>query len=112
MVAGVAGLVVTVTGTLLALVVAAFASNDAGSMIGLRGIGTAVLCVAIIALGGTVIKSNEMVASYGRLYGFLLILCAIAASALLFWLPFVLLMAQVVVGATFVLLEKETPHDV
>ena len=109
-VAGAAGLVVTVTGTFLSTIVATFASSDAGYAMLLSGIGNATLCIAIIVLGRLAIKTTEMSAGNVRLYGLLLILCAVAASALLFWLPFVLLMAQVVVGATFVLLDKETPQ--
>ena len=110
MVAGAAGLVVSVIGIFLSTIVAAFASRDAGIAILLSGIGTVILCIAIMVLGGTAVKTKEVVTGR-RLYGYLLILCAAAASALLFWLPFVLLMVQVVVGATFVLLDKETPQD-
>ena len=110
MVAGAAGFAVAVIGTFLSAIVAVFATDDVGIAVLLIGIGTGILCIAIVVLGGMAIKTNEVVTGR-RLYGYLLILCAVAASALLFWLPFVLLMVQVVVGATFVLLDKETPQD-
>ena len=111
MVAGAAGLAVAVIGTFLSVIAATFASSDAGVAVLLIGIGTIILCVAIMVLGRMAIKTNKVIPGKGRQYGYLLILCAIAASALLFWLPFVLVMVQVVVGAAFVLIDKEPPQD-
>ena len=81
MVAGAAGLAVAVIGTFLSAIVAVFATDDVGIAVLLIGIGTGILCIAIMVLGIMAIKTNEVVTGR-RLYGYLLILCAIAASAL------------------------------
>ena len=103
MVTGAAGLAVAVIGTFLSAIVAVFASSDAGIAVLLIGVGTTILCIAIMVLGIMAVKTKEVVTGR-RLYGYLLILCAIAASALLFWLPFVLLTAQA--GTGFLLLRQ------
>lgn len=110
-VAGAAGLVFVVVGTFISLLVAVFAGGNAGIAVVLGGTVGVGLCIAIMVLGAKAVKTSEVVTGRERLLGLLLILCAVAGSAFLFWLPFVLLMAQVVVGAIFVLLEKETPQD-
>ncbi len=110
-VAGAAGLVFVAAGIFTSLIVAVFAGGNAGIAIVLFGTVGFGLCIAVMVLGAKAVKNSEVVTGRERLHGLLLILCAVAGSAFYFWLPFVLLMAQVVVGAIFLLLEKETPQD-
>lgn len=112
-VAGSIGLIVVGIGTMFGLMLAPIMTSDIGTIqaIGLLGVLCVLICIAIIWLGRAATKGNRTSAKGDRLVGGLLIVSAIAATTLSFNLVVALLMAQVVVGAAMVLLDKRSPDD-
>ena len=112
-VAGATGLIIAVVSTFLSLLLAPIFTSNIGTIetAGLLGAGAVLLCIAIVVQGLSAIRTNGITRRKARQIGITLILCAVAASALLFTMVFVILMAQVVVGASILLLDKESPDD-
>ena len=112
-VAGAVGLIFSGVSTFFGLLLAPVFTSDIGKiqLIGLRGAFAFLICIAIIVLGGAAIKADGPLKENRRMVGGLLIVCAIAAAALLFDLVLAILMAQVVVGASMVLLDRRKPRD-
>lgn len=112
-VAGSIGLIVIGIGTFVGLLLAPIMTSDIGKIqtIGLFGVISTLICIAIIWLGRTATKENRTSVKDDRLVGGLLIVCAIAAGAMSYNLAMVLLMAQVAIGALMVLFDKGSPND-
>lgn len=112
-VAGAVGLIFSGVSTFVGLLLAPVFTSDIGKIqsIGLRGAFAVLICIAIILLGRAAIKTHGPSKENRRMVGGLLIVCAIAAAALLFDLALVILMAQVVIGASMVLLDRGKPRD-
>ena len=112
-VAGSIGLIVVGIGTMFGLMLAPIMTSDIGTIqaIGFLGVLCVLFFIAIIWLGRAASKGNRTSAKGDRLVGGLLIVSAIAATTLSFNLVIALLMAQVVVGAAMVLLDKRSPDD-
>lgn len=112
-VAGSIGLIVVGIGTMFGLMLAPIMTSNIGTIqaIGLLGVLCVLFCIAIIWLGRAATKGNQTSATGDRLVGGLLIVSAIATTTLSFNLVIALLMAQVVVGAAMVLLDKRSLDD-
>ena len=112
-VAGAVGLIFSGVMTFVGLLLAPVFTSDIGKIqsIGLRGAFAVLICIAIILLGRAAIKTYGPSKENRRMVGGLLIVCAFAVAALLFDLVFAILMAQVVIGASMVLLDRGMPRD-
>ena len=112
-VAGAVGLIFSGVMTFVGLLLAPVFTSDIGKIqsIGLRGAFAVLICIAIILLGRAAIKTHGPSKENRRMVGGLLIVCAFAVAALLFDLVFAILMAQVVIGASMVLLDRGMPRD-